>query len=417
MKKILLIEDNERFANAVKEYFKGKGLGIDLAFNGSEGIKKAKNERYKIILLDIFLPDMNGLEILPSLSSESDFTIILTSGTEVQLAVKAMKKGAFDFITKPVDLEALYLKISNLLRKLHEEEGKLYEIIGDSPAIRKIKSLIKTVARGEIPVLIVGETGVGKELVARAIHMLSGRRGKFVDINCPSIPENLFESELFGYTRGAFTDALSSKKGLFLEANGGTIFLDEITALPSHLQPKLLRVLETREVRPLGDTKNVKVDVKLVAATNEPSEELEKKLRKDIYYRISALRIEIPPLRDRKEDIIPLTEHFINIYKKEKGIFGITKEVERIFLSYSWPGNVRELKNEIERAVLICKGRFIESHCINEKLVLSGKGELKSLKEVEKEHILKVLSICKGNKSEAAKILGISRMTLRKKLK
>lgn len=415
MKDILLIEDNVAFAQSLKSYFERKGVFLELAYTGNEALQMVENSSYKIILLDLFLPDVAGWKILPQLVKKAALLLVITSGSETSLVVESMKAGAYDFIVKPIDLEILFLKLKNLLDKIPDED-EIPELIGNSEAIRKIKDSIKIVARSSVPILIVGETGVGKELIARAIHRLSGRKGKFISINCASIPENLFESELFGYKKGAFTGATASKAGLFVEANEGTIFLDEVTEMPPHLQAKLLRALEKGEVLPLGGVSPEKSDARVLAATNQTKDYVLKKLRKDFFFRISAVQIEVPPLRERKEDIIPLAYHFLRIYGKEKGITTLSRKVEQLFLNYDWPGNVRELKNEIERAVLFCRKKYLDAEDLSDKFI-EKKFEIKTLREKEKEYILQILKLCKNNKSKAAQLLGISRQTLRKKLK
>ncbi len=414
MKEVLLVEDNKSFALSLKDFFEKKGIELELAYSGTEALAKIENGSYKLILLDLFLPDISGLKILPRLVKKSSLLLVITSGSETSLVVESMKAGAYDFIVKPIDLQILYLKVKNLLNKIPDED-EIPELIGDSEAIRKIKDSIKIIARSSVPVLILGETGVGKDLIARAIHRLSGRKGKFISVNCASIPENLFESELFGYKKGAFTGAAASKSGLFVEANGGTIFLDEVTEMPSHLQAKLLRALEKGEVLPLGGVLPEKSNARVIAATNQTRDYMMKRLRKDFFYRISAVQIEVPPLRERKEDIIPLSYHFLKIYGKTKGIISLSREVEQMFLKYDWPGNVRELKNEIERATLFCRKKYLDVEDLSEKFSLE-KIHIKTLREKEREYIYQVLKLCKNNKTKAAKLLRISRQTLRKKL-
>ncbi len=420
MKKILLIEDDDGFALAVKDYFELKGVKIDVVNTGAQGLLKVEENNYKIVLLDLRLPDVSGLSILPQLFLKSGgIIIVITAFADTGVVVDAMKKGAFDFITKPCDLELLFLKLKNILEHLEWFDDEL--LVGNSKSIVNLKKEIKIVSKTRIPVLIVGETGTGKELVARAIHVFSGREGNFIDLNCASIPHELFESELFGYKKGAFTGAVQSKKGLFKDADNGTLFLDEIVDLPMQLQPKLLRVLETGEFRPLGATENEKVDVKLVSATNVPVEEIRKKIRSDLFYRISSYVLEVPPLRERKEDVPLLIEFFLEQLDNPSGVFRVSKQAMDALVSYDWPGNVRELKSEIERALLLCSGEEIDISHLSPKVVRNQKSiekdEIKPLRVFEKEYVQKVLRACGGNKSKAAKLLGISRLTLRKKLK
>ncbi len=407
MKDILIIEDDRNLALALKEYLSMKGLSSGVALTGKEGLKKAREEFPSVVLVDLFLPDINGLELIPDLSTISPVVIVITGAEDLDLAVEAMRKGAFDFMVKPLDLEALYLKLKRIF-----PEREIKGLVCKSPVMQKILAEIKLAARGSASVLILGETGVGKEEVARAIYKLSRRRGKFVAVNASALPDNLFEAELFGYKRGAFTGAFQDKRGLLEEANGGVFFLDEITEMPLSLQAKLLRVLETREVRRIGDTRTIKVQFKLITSSNLPLKEVREKLREDLFYRISTFIIEIPPLRQRKEDIIPLAREFLREYGMEKGVVSLSRGAEELLLSYSWPGNVRELRNEIERACLVCNGKVLEPAHFTERL-RSGEG-FKTLKEIEREYAERVLKAVGGNKSRAARILGISRPTLRK---
>ncbi len=409
MKDILIIEDDERLALALKDYLSLRGLSCEVALTGKDGQRKAEEELPSIILVDLFLPDINGLDLIPGLTTISPVVIVITGAEDLALAVEAMRKGAFDFMVKPLDLEALYLKLEKIF-----PEREMQGLVCKSPPMKKVLSEIKLAARGNASVLVLGETGVGKEEVARTIYKLSGRKGRFVAVNASALPENLFEAELFGYKRGAFTGAFHDKRGLLEEANGGVFFLDEITEMPPALQAKLLRVLETKEVRRIGDTKNIEVQFKLISSSNLPLERVRENLREDLFYRISTFIIEIPPLRERKEDIIPLAREFLREYGREKGIVSLSREAEELLLSYSWPGNVRELRNEIERACLVCSGRVLEPAHFTERL-RAGEG-FKTLREVEREYAERVLKAVGGNKSRAAKILGVSRPTLRKLL-
>ncbi len=409
MTDILIIEDDRGFAQALGDYLSSRGFKVKMTFSGRQALELARAEAPEIILVDLFLPDVSGLDLIPELSLFSSFIVVITGADEVRLAVEAMRRGAYDFLVKPIDLEALALKLKRIF------PGRVsYGLIGNSPAMRRVVEEAKLASRGGASVLILGETGVGKEEVARAIYRLSGRRGKFVAVNASALPESLFESELFGHRKGAFTGASYDKKGLLEEAHRGVFFLDEITEMPLHLQAKLLRVLETKTLRRLGETKDREVDFKFIASSNLSMEEVKKKLREDLFYRISTFIIEIPPLRERKEDILPLAKHFIREFGREKGVLGISPSAEELLLKYSWPGNVRELRNEIERACLVASGKQLEPSHFSERI--RAEHRILTLEEMEREYIKKVLQLCGGNKSKAARLLGISRPTLRKKL-
>jgi DNA-binding NtrC family response regulator len=425
---VLLIEDDESFAFPLAEYLADRGYNLTIVQEGRQGVSEAA-KGYASILLDLGLPDVDGIQLIPTLKEKAPRSpiIVLTGRDEASSAVEAMKSGAYDYITKPVDLEELFL----ILRRVGEmislqdkisylEQKEKFILIGRSKSMEEIRGLIDRVSPHTTPVLIVGETGVGKEVVARLIHKASGRTGNFVDINCSAIPRDLFEGELFGFKAGSFTGATKSKKGLIQWADGGTLFFDEIGDLPLEFQPKLLRVLERGEVRAVGEGKNVTVDVRIIAATNSEPEVLlaNGKLRQDLYFRLSTFLITIPPLRERKDDIRILAEYFLRSYsqrmrrKKEE----FSQEVHNAFLHYPWPGNVRELKNMIERGVIMSDGRVIE----REHLPLAFfhlSDEIRPLQEIEKEYISTALRRFQGNISRTAKALQIPRSTLRDKIR
>jgi DNA-binding NtrC family response regulator len=323
---VLLIEDDESFAFPLAEYLADRGYNLTIVQEGRQGVSEAA-KGYASILLDLGLPDVDGIQLIPTLKEKAPRSpiIVLTGRDEASSAVEAMKSGAYDYITKPVDLEELFL----ILRRVGEmislqdkisylEQKEKFILIGRSKSMEEIRGLIDRVSPHTTPVLIVGETGVGKEVVARLIHKASGRTGNFVDINCSAIPRDLFEGELFGFKAGSFTGATKSKKGLIQWADGGTLFFDEIGDLPLEFQPKLLRVLERGEVRAVGEGKNVTVDVRIIAATNSEPEVLlaNGKLRQDLYFRLSTFLITIPPLRERKDDIRILAEYFLRSYSQ-----------------------------------------------------------------------------------------------------
>jgi len=425
---VLLIEDDEPFAFSLSEYLADRGYPLTLVPEGRQGVTEAQ-KGYGCILLDLGLPDIDGMQLIPKLREIAALSpiIVLTGRDDATTAVEAMKSGAYDYITKPVDLEELFL----ILRRVDEmvslqdkiaylEAREEFVLIGQSGPIGAIRGLIGKVSPHPTPVLIVGETGAGKEVVARLIHKASGRTGNFVDINCSAIPRDLFEGELFGFKAGSFTGATKDKKGLAQWANGGTLFFDEIGDLPLELQPKLLRALDRGEVRALGEGKNVTVDVRILAATNSDPEGMlaENRLRRDLYFRLSTFLISIPPLRERKEDIVVLAEYFLRGFSQRmrRPIEGFSQEVHDVFLQYPWPGNVRELKNMVERGVIMCDGRVIERKHLPSELSHLAE-EIHPLQEIEKEHINTALKYFQGNISRAAKALQIPRTTLRDKIR
>jgi DNA-binding NtrC family response regulator len=438
--KILVVEDDPLMSDSLKKVLGGEGYVVSVALTGAEAKKILEDQVFHLLLLDIRLPDMDGVELLSFVrESEPDIpVIVMTAYTDITVAVGAMKAGANDYLQKPFELDELKLLVSRTLenRRLKTElttlkrqrQQETADIIGESPQIQALRELIGIVA--ETPrtsVLIVGESGTGKELVATAIHRASDRKdAPLVKINVSAIPENLLESELFGYKRGAFTDAKENKQGLFEMADGGTLFLDEISEMKYSLQPKLLRFLETQTFNPVGGVKEIMVDVRVVAATNKDLAQLvgEGRFRDDLFYRLKVMVIEVPPLRERKKDIPLLLDLFLAHANEElrKDIREISEEVKDILMAYDWPGNVRELKNVIERAAILTHGNRIEIRSLPLEMV-TGKGgygydeELKTLSALEQEHIEQVLGLCDGNKSEAARVLGISRSTLIEKLK
>jgi DNA-binding NtrC family response regulator len=385
---------------------------------------------------------LKGLDLLEEAKKVAPLTpvIIITAFGTIESAIQAMKMGAYDYVTKPFQMDEIVLTVkkaleNNLLKKevvrLKKEVQSRYhfhQLIGQSPAMQKIYDLIERIRASSSNVLITGESGTGKELVARAIHYSGGRKeGAFIAVNCAAIPETLLESELFGYKRGAFTDAKTDKRGLIFEATEGTIFLDEITEMPPVLQAKLLRVIEERQVRPLGDTKSYSVDARIISASNRDIKELihQGRFREDLYYRLKVIDIELPPLRERREDIALLVQHFINRFGKEpKKISGISEKALKILINYFWPGNVRELENVIQRAITLCQQEVILPqdlpaslvHEADKNLVEKGLREKYTVDQLEKEYIKRVLIEVEGNKSRAAEILGLDRKTLYRKL-
>jgi len=398
------------------------------------------------VLLDLRLPDMDGIEVLRALKGRhAEIAVIIITGFgQIQSAVEAMKAGATDYLEKPFEhLDKLKLAVARALEevrarreiqrlhRLQEKEYRVDQLIGESEGTRRLRDLISKLARSEAAtILIHGESGTGKELVARGLHYESSRRDfPFMEVNCAAITETLFESELFGHEKGAFTDAKASKKGLMEMADRGTLFLDEVSEMSLNSQAKFLRVLQERVLRRVGGTRDIKVDLRIIAATNRPLETRVKdgQFREDLFYRLNVIPIYIPPLRERREDILPLARHFVldANTRFHKSIKGFTPEAERLMLGYQWPGNVRELRNLIERLVILGSSDFIEpAHMpvqfatqIRQPVVAQQTGdEPRTLAEVERAYIAQIMQRVESNKSKAAKILGISRQTLRKKL-
>jgi len=437
--RILIIDDEKSVRESLEDILKDEGYPVISASTGREGILKAVETQPDVILLDLFLPGMSGIEVLKKLSEEKITelsTIIVISGHgTIETAVKAIKLGAFDFIEKPINLERLLSTIEKAKRQLQliKTRNILFEsresLIGESPAMKNLKETIEIVSKVDSTVLIIGESGTGKELVARSIHRLSKRADKpFVDINCAAIPDNLIESELFGYEKGAFTGATKGKKGKFEIADEGTLFLDEIGDMPMLAQSKLLRVLEERKISRIGSVDNIPVDVRVIAATNKNLEEEVKRgnFREDLFYRINVVPIYVPPLRERGEDIIILAEHFLSAfskdYKREKP--ELSDDVKEIMLGYSWPGNVRELKNLMERLTILTHGKTIKPSDLP-KNMFEGNNSLKKFtnmqlkqakEEFEKNYIKEIIEKFNGDLKKAAKFMGIDISNLYRKL-
>ncbi len=438
MKKLLIVEDDENFARMLEEYLKEKGFDVLAVDSGCAAVEKVKKIYFEIILIDQNLPDRDGIELAREISrlSPSSKMIFITAFPEIKKAVEAIKAGAFDYLTKPLDLEELNLvlqratqleeleRISDFHRFSIEREEENIILVGRSPAVQRMREFIKIASRAVTsPVLITGETGTGKSLMARAIHFTGPLKEKpFVTLNCSAIPESLMESELFGYERGAFTGASRSKRGLLEVADGGTLFLDEIGDLPLTMQAKLLHVLDTGRIRPLGSVRERQVRVRIIAASNRNLEDMIKKglFRADLYYRIAVLHFHIPPLRERKEDIQELAEFFVK--KLFPGRKLRLSPADLIALkNYSFPGNIRELKNIIERAGLLSEGpdlnlrQFLPSPAPPPSA--TEEGGILTLEEVIKNYVLDVLRRFDGNRTKTAEALGISLSTLKRWLK
>jgi two-component system response regulator HydG len=441
--KILVVDDDLEMCRLISDVLSGEGFKVLSTGDSLEASKMLKREEFDVIITDLKMKGLKGLDLLEEANKMAPMTpvIIITAFGTIESAIKAMKLGAYDYITKPFQMDELVLTVEKALenRLLKKEVVRLkkevesryhfHKLIGKSPSMQKVYELIERISDSSINVLLTGESGTGKELVAKAIHYNGSRKeGPFIAVNCAAIPETLLESELFGYKKGAFTDAKSDKKGLIFEANEGALFLDEITEMAPTLQAKLLRVIEEREVRPLGDTRSYPIDVRIISTTNRDIQSLiqQGKFREDLYYRLKVIDIELPPLRDRKEDIPLLIQHFVSRYSKDqnKEISGFSEEVLRILLNYSWPGNVRELENVIQRAITLCQHKVILPEDLppsmlqkTDKNVLEKAVQEKyTIDQLEKKYIRRILVEVGGNKSKAAEILGLDRKTLYRKL-
>ncbi|MBD3381424.1 MAG: response regulator [candidate division Zixibacteria bacterium] len=443
--RILIVDDEDSQREMLAGYLSKKGYRIKTAGSGQEALDIYENESFEIALLDQKMPGMDGLELLSRLKQidpELQVIMITAHGT-VETAVTAMTSGAYHYITKPItNLDELLelirragekhylLRENRFLKEQINENYDRFEIVGDSRQMREVLSTVSSVAPTDSTVLVTGESGTGKELVARSIHRMSGRaENNFVAVNCAALPENLLESELFGHTKGAFTGATSAREGRFEMADDGSLFLDEIGELPAGIQVKLLRVLEDKTFERVGGNRPITVDVRIIAATNRDlkREMREKKFREDLFYRLNVINIHIPPLRERRDDILPLTDHFISKFSTRfnKEINGITPQAKDLLLRYDWPGNVRELVNVLERAIVLLRGDVIDSTDLplnveeisQEKRAFVSEAEIKSIKEIEKEHILRVLDFTDWNFNRTADLLGIHRNTLRMKIK
>jgi len=436
--KILLVDDDENLNKVISFQLNQMGFDVTTATDGESGLNRFKQGSFDMLITDLQLPGMSGMELLTSIRrlDKNVIILIITAFGTVENAIEASRLGADDYLTKPFGKETLRFVIEKAiqLRKLQAENiqlrSELYQkydfsnLIGKSAVMEDVFKLTARVAESDATVLIQGESGTGKELVARAIHYNSPRKEKpFITVNCPSIPDNLMESELFGHVKGAFTGAIKDRKGKFQLADQGTIFLDEIGDLKADLQARLLRVLQEKEFERVGDSSPIKVDVRVVAATNKNIETLvqEGKFREDLFYRLNVVTIIVPPLRERKDDIPFLVDHFIQKYSKGK-TYTITDEALDLIAQYDWPGNVRELENTIERAIVISSEPVITpellqpiSKNIKKKVALPaeiGESENLTLEEIERRTIINAMNKTKGNQTKAAKLLDIPRHVL-----
>ncbi|MCX7770083.1 MAG: sigma-54 dependent transcriptional regulator [Proteobacteria bacterium] len=450
MNKVLIVDDEKLICDMLKTELEKNNYDVTVVNNSKDAIKAIEYTQFDIVLLDLMLPKITGLDLLALIKEKSPDTvvIIITAYGSAESAVKAMKLGAFDYINKPFSMDEMLvvikkaeeysrkLKEINYYKKEREKKYSLDAIVGSSKAIKEIKELITRVAEADVKVVLIeGESGVGKELIAKAIHG-SGKRaeGPFIAINCASVPETLLESELFGYEKGAFTDAKSTKQGLIELADGGSLFLDEIGDMPMTIQAKMLRFLEERKVRRVGGLTDIPVDVQIIAATNKILKKLvqEGKFREDLYYRIKVVPIYIPPLRERREDIVELANYFIKYFNSEfkKNVKGFSPIAMKMIMQYDWPGNIRELRNVIERAMIFEDEEMIMVERLPAEIIASSNRSMASgsfeiripqegidIEEVEKELIRQALTIAKGNQSKAARLLNIGVDAMRYRMK
>ena len=442
---ILIIDDEEAQRNVLKGYLEKKGFKIFTASSGTEGVKSVQDNMIDIVLSDYKMPDITGLEVLEHVKKINPAIsfIILTAYGTIENAVKAMRLGAFDYISKPVDLDELDLLLERiienknlkseiaLLKDQLKEKFKIDSFVSNSPRMEEVLSMASRAADSKATVLITGESGTGKEVLAKSIHFASSRKDKpFIAVNIPALPETLLESELFGHEKGAFTGAEKSKKGRFELADGGTIFLDEIGDIPLNLQVKLLRVLQEHQIERLGSSENINIDVRIIAATHQNLEQNIKdgSFREDLFYRLNIVSLNIPPLRERKEDILPLIDYFIDKYSKEnnKQKRNLSKEAVDLLLKYNFPGNVRELENIIERSVVLSRNDIITLNDLpnvvkgfkaeKEVKVKEDETLVEQVEELEKKLIYDALSKANGNQSLAGRMLGLTERNLRYKM-
>jgi two-component system response regulator HydG len=443
--RILVVDDEESHRIMLRAVLQEEGYEVGEAADGPEAIRAVEQEPFDLILLDVRMATMDGIQALTEIRKLSPFVpvLMMTAYASVKTAVEALKAGAFEYLTKPLDIEELKILIEKALEHYHLREENLVlkerlgdrfdfsKIIGRSPKMKEVFDTLSLVAPTDATVLILGESGTGKELVANSIHHNSARASQpFIKVSCAALPEALLEGELFGHEKGAFTGAIARREGRFQLAHRGTIFLDEVGEMSMTTQTKLLRVLQEKEFEPLGSTRTVKVDVRVIAASNKDLERevKEGRFREDLFYRLNVVPISLPPLRDRKEDIPGLAAHFFATYrdKNRKQLNDISGKAMDLLMRYDWPGNIRELENCIERAVILARGEIIAPADLPPVIqALSKDREIQglnlpsgiSIQEVEKALILKTLEDTGGNRSRAAEILGINRRTLQIKLK
>ncbi|RME64646.1 MAG: sigma-54-dependent Fis family transcriptional regulator [Nitrospirae bacterium] len=424
MKRILVVDDDAQMTMALKEAITRANYEVEVFQRPKEALRRLKEGGFCLVVTDMKMPEMDGLEFIKAMRTKGITlpVLVITGFATVENAVECMKLGAADYLMKPFSFKTLKDTIDKLTGSLPEDR----DFVTENPRMKEILQIALSISDTDATVLITGESGTGKEMLARFIHRHSPRASKpFVAVNCAAIPENLLESELFGYEKGAFTGALTRRLGKFEQAQGGTLVLDEIGDMPLQLQVKLLRVLQEKEIEPLGGNGAVKLDVRIIATTNRTLEEevKEGRFREDLYWRLNVIVLEIPPLRERPEDIEPLSRYFLSKYATQyrKPLSDISPEAVQKLKAFHWPGNVRQLENTIQRAVLLSRSEVLKAEDIVINLTdfsgpNSSSTEIKSLREMEKEMIVRALKVTSGNRTKAAEFLGISVRTLRNKL-
>jgi len=441
---ILVVDDDADSATMLRDLLRKRGYAATAVTSGSQCLEQLRTQATDLVVTDVQMPEMSGIALCATLREHHPdvVPIVVTGKSDIETAIEAIRAGAYDFITKPVTIDAVELAVSRALdhlaitrelkrlRVASHRHRTIDGIPGESTAIREMVDMIRRVATSDASVLVTGESGTGKELVARAIHDLSPRHSRpFVAVNCAAVPASLLESELFGHVRGAFTDAKHERKGLFIKARGGTILLDEIGEMPIEMQVKLLRVLQQRTVRPVGGNEEVAFDARVITSTNRNLEAAvaEKRFREDLFYRINVVQIAVPALRARPGDILSLAQHFINqvARRTKKPVRGVSPGAAQLLVDYDWPGNVRELENCMERAVALCRLDEITIDDLPTKLqehdlaIAVAPGlprELSTMAEMKRRYLHHVLDVVKGNKTRAARILGMDRRSLYRRL-
>lgn len=443
--RVLIVDDDRAMCELIEQSLRLRDFESIWRTSAEEALQLAKDEDFDVVLTDLKMPKMSGTELCERIVANRPDTpvIVMTAFGSMEAAIAAIRVGAYDFVTKPIEMDILALALARAVKnsqlkdqvrrlsELVERATGFDEIIGDSPRMASLYDQLSRVSDTETSILITGESGTGKELVARSIHRRSRRAsGAFVAVNCAALPELLLESELFGHSKGAFTDARNERKGLFMEAEGGTLFLDEIGEMPTAMQPKLLRALEESRIRPVGSDQEIPFNVRLITATNRDLEaEIDEgRFREDLYFRINVIPIELPPLKSRGTDILLLAQNYVQSFAKraDKEVIGVSETAAEKLLAYSWPGNVRELRNVVERAVALTRFEKIAVEDLPDKirdyrssqLFIGGEdpSELVPMEEIERRYILHVLKSVGGNKTTAARVLGLDRKTLYRKL-
>jgi len=442
--RVLVVDDDPEMTSLLSDILKDEGYAVDTASSGEEALQKMSDCDYDVVVSDMIMKGMPGLTLLKEIRRlhPEPNVIIMTGFGSIESAIEAMKQGAYDYVTKPVKSEEIALTTQKAvrdaslrrelvwLRRAVEKEYSFNKILGKSKPMQEVFELIRRISASPSNILITGASGTGKELVARAIHYNSPRAQQpFVPVNCAAIPEHLLESEMFGHVKGSFTDAKTDRKGLFEEAQGGTLFLDEISELPLSLQAKLLRAIQEKEIRRVGASRSISVDVRIVGATNlDLNEQVKaKQFREDLFYRLNVIEVHMPSLRERTEDIPLLAMHFIKKYAEpmKKPVTGLTEGALALLMDYDWPGNVRELENVIERSVTLTRGEKITPEDLppivrgsagDRQMIEEAAEKTRTLSEMERQYILRILEKTGGNKYQAAQLLGIDRKTLYRKL-